>query len=180
MSIGKSQNAPIDLNDLMNEIENDHRITVESDAVDKRIDELRAAQKDLQQATETLEKATMALNETIAALKSATNNSANIVTGINNAIVKAQEKTEYKVSIAQEDMELLMKNSQAVLATDEIVMKQHFEKQAQAMEAHERRVSSILSRNQGFWVSDFWAKVFCWVILACLLFTFIGTVHNFV
>lgn len=61
----------------------------------------------------------------------------------------------------------MMKNSQAVLATDEIVMKQHFEKQAQAMEAHERKISSILNRNQGFWVSDFWAKAFCWVILAC-------------
>lgn len=47
MSIGKPKNDPIDLNGLMNEIENDHRITVESDAVDKRIDELRAAQKDL-------------------------------------------------------------------------------------------------------------------------------------
>ena len=71
-------------------------------------------------------------------------------------------------------MELLMKNSQAVLATDEIVMKRHFEKQVQAMEAHERRISSILSRNQGFWVSDFWAKVFCWVILACSLLTLIA------
>ena len=137
MSIGKPKNDPIDLNGLMNEIENDHRITVESDAIDKHIEELRAAQKDLRQATETLEKATMTLNGAIAALKSATDNSTNIVTGINNAIVKAQENTEYKVSIAQEDMELLMKNSQAVLATDEIVMKQHFEKQAQAMESHE-------------------------------------------
>ena len=100
---------------------------MESDAIDKHIEELRAAQKDLRQATETLEKATMTLNGAIAALKSATDNSTNIVTGINNAIVKAQENTEYKVSIAQEDMELLMKNSQAVLATDEIVMKQHFE-----------------------------------------------------
>jgi len=79
-----------------------------------------------------------------------------------------------KVSIAQEDVELLMKNSQAVLTTDEIVMKRHFEKQAQAMEAHERRISSILSRNQGFWVSDFWAKVFCWVILVCFLLIFIS------
>ena len=174
MSIGKPKNDPIDLNGLMNEIENDHRITVESDAVDKHIEELRAAQKDLQQATEALEKATITLNEAIAALKSATDNSANIVTGINNAIVNAQEKTEYKVSIAQEDMELLMKNSQAVLSTDEIVMKRHFEKQVQAMEAHERRISSILSRNQGFWVSDFWAKVFCWVILACSLLTLIA------
>lgn len=174
MSIGKPKNAPIDLNGLMNEIENDHRITVESDAVDKRIEELRAVQKDLQQATEVLEKATVTLHEAIAALKSATDNSANIVTGINNAIVNAQEKTEYKVSIVQEDMELLMKNSQAVLATDEIVMKRHFEKQVQAMEAHERRISSILSRNQGFWVSDFWAKVFCWVILACSLLTLIA------
>lgn len=51
----------------------------------------------------------MTLNGAIAALKSATDNSTNIVTGINNAIVKAQENTEYKVSIAQEDMELLMK-----------------------------------------------------------------------
>lgn len=165
MSIGKPKNEPIDLNGLMNEIENDHRITVESDAVDKRIDELRTAQKDLRQATEALEKVTVTLNEAIAALKSATDNSANIVTEINNAIVKAQENTEYKVSLAQEDVELLMKNSQAVLATDEIVMKQHFEKQAQAMEAHERRISSILSRNQGFWVSDFWAKVAGGVIL---------------
>lgn len=173
MGIGKPKNEPIDLNGLMNEIENDHRITVESDAVDKCIDELRAAQKNLQQATETLEKATMTLNEAIVALKSATDNSANIVTGINNAIVKAQEKTEYKVSIAHEDMELLMKNSQAVLATNEIVMKQHFEKQVQAMEAHERKISSILSRNEGFWVSDFWAKVFSWVMLACFLITFI-------
>lgn len=165
MSIGKPKNDPIDLNGLMNKIENDHRITVESDAVDKRIDELRAAQKDLRQATEALEKATVTLNEAIAALKSATDNSANIVTGINNAIVKAQEKTEYKVSIAQEDMELLMKNSQAILATDEIVMKQHFEKQAQAMEAHERKIKKILSRNEGVWVSDFWAKVTGSVIL---------------
>ena len=174
MSIGKPKNDPIDLNGLMNEIENDHRITVESDAVDKRIDELRAAQKDLRQATEALEKATVTLNEAIAALKSATDNSANIVTGINNAIVKAQEKTEYKVSIAQEDMELLMKNSQAVLVTDEIVMKRHFEKQTQAMEAHERKIKKILSRNEGVWVSDFWAKVFCWVILACSLLTLIA------
>ena len=98
MSIGKPKNEPIDLNGLMNEIENGHRITVESDAVDKRIEELRAAQKDLQQTTEALEKATMTLNEAIAALKSITDNSANIVTGINNAIVNAQEKTEYKVS----------------------------------------------------------------------------------
>lgn len=174
MSIGKPKNAPIDLNGLMNEIENDHRITVESDFVDKRIEELRAAQKDLRQATEVLEKATVTLNEAIAVLKSATDNSANIVTGINNAIIKAQENTEYKVSLAQEDVELLMKNSQAVLATNEIVMKQHFEKQGQAMEAHERRISSILNRNQGFWVSDFWAKVFCWVILACTLLTLIA------
>ena len=174
MSIGKPKNDPIDLNGLMNEIENDHRITVESDAIDKHIEELRAAQKDLRQETETLEKATMTLNGAIAALKSATDNSTNIVTGINNAIVKAQENTEYKVSIAQEDMELLMKNSQAVLATDEIVMKQHFEKQAQAMESHERRISSILNRNQGFWISDFWAKVFRRVMLACFLITLIA------
>lgn len=65
----------------------------------------------------------MTLNEAIAALKSDTDKSANIVTGIDNAIVKAQEKTMYKVSVAQEDMKVLMKNSQAVLAKDEIVMK---------------------------------------------------------
>ena len=174
MSIGKPKNEPIDLNGLMNEIENDHRITVESDVVDKCVDELRAAQKDLRQATEALEKATMTLNEAIAALKTVTDNSANIVTGINNAIVNAQENTKFKVSIAQEDVELLMKNSQAVLTTNEIVMKRHFEKQVQAMEAHERRISSILNRNQGFWVSDFWAKVFCWGILACSLLTLIA------
>lgn len=74
MSIGKPKNDPIDLNSLMNKIENDHRITVESDAVDKRIEELKAAQKDLRQATDALKKATVTLNEAITALKSATDN----------------------------------------------------------------------------------------------------------
>lgn len=69
-----------------------------------------------------------------------------------------------------------MKNSQAVLATDEIVMKQHFEKQGQAMEAHERRISSILNRNQGFWNSDFWAKVTVIVILVYTIITFLYVV----
>ena len=52
----------------MNEIENDHRITIESDVVDKRIGELRASQKDLRQVTESLEKVTVTLKEAIAAL----------------------------------------------------------------------------------------------------------------
>ena len=71
MSIGKPKNDPIDLNGLMNEIENDHRITVESDAIDKHIEELRAAQKDLRQATETLEKAAMASFKVIVAFSNA-------------------------------------------------------------------------------------------------------------
>lgn len=46
----KAKECPINQNGLMNEIEDDHRITVESDAVNKRIEKLRAAQKDLRQA----------------------------------------------------------------------------------------------------------------------------------
>lgn len=146
----------------MNEIENDHRITIESDVVDKRIGELRASQKDLRQVTESLEKVTVTLKEAIAALKSDTDNPANIITGINNSIFKAQENTEYKVSIALEDMDLLMKNSQAVLTTDEIVMKQHFEKQSQAMEGTSAESHPFSTKTKAFGFR-LWDKI-CWVI----------------
>ena len=165
MSIGKSRNSSIDIDGLMNEIETDHQKNAEMYAADKKIEELKAAKADLQEAAETLKKATTILNEAIVALKSATDCSNNIVSGIDKAIADVQENTKFNVHIEREDMEQLMKNSEAVLTTDEIVMKRHFDQQVKAMEAHERKISAILNRNQGFWVSDFWAKVAGAVIL---------------
>ena len=158
----------------MNEIENDHRITVESDAIDKHIEELRAAQKDLRQATETLEKATMTLNGALQPLNPLLIIPTNIVTGINNAIVKAQENTEYKVSIAQEDMELFDEK-----------LTSRFSHGRDSDEATFWEASSgngipwaqnfIYSQpKQGFWISEFLGKSFSWVMLACFLITFIA------
>ena len=60
------------------------------------------------------------------------------------------------------------KKTQAALTTGEMVLKRHSAKQAQTMEAHERKISSILNQKQGFWVSDFWAKVLGRIIEAVL------------
>lgn len=173
MGIGKSRNTQIDVGGLMNENNSNHQIEQEEVITDIRLEELREVQKTLKEATESLRQATVALNEATNALNSAKANADNIVTCFNKAIVDAQENTKFKVYFDREDMEQMMKISEAALKTDEIMMEQHRTKQLQAIEAHERKVSNILSRNKGVWVSDFWLKVAGIAILAYTLVTFI-------
>ena len=71
-----------------------------------------------------------------------------------------QENTKFKVYIECEDLEQMSKLSMATLKTDEIMIKQLLAQQVKEMEEHGSKISKILSRNEGVWLSDFWMKVF--------------------
>jgi hypothetical protein len=93
MSIGKSRNNGIDINDLMNEIDSENQVNAVSADADKRLAELKAANRRLQEATDELRKATISLDKATTALNSAVASSDNIVSGICKAIVEAQHNT---------------------------------------------------------------------------------------
>lgn len=173
MGIGKSRNTRVDVDGLMDGNNSNHQIEQEEVITDIRLEELREAQETLKEAAESLRQATIAMNEATNALNAAKANAANIVTCFNKAILDARENTKFKVYIDREDMEQMMKISQAALKTDEVMMKQLLAQQLKDMEAHERKVSKILSRNKGVWLSDFWVKVAAVAIVVYTLVTFI-------
>lgn len=166
MGIGKSKHTQMDIDGLMNEIDTDRQIGQEEANTSKWLEELRIAQNNLKEATVTL-------NDAIAALNSAKDSADNIVSGICKAIVDAQENTKFKVHFEREDLEQMMNLSMTALKTDEIMMKQHRDQQLKILEAHERKVAKILSRNEGIWLSDFWMKVLSITILVFSLLTFL-------
>lgn len=173
MGIGKSRNAQIEIDGLMNENSTNHQIEQEEVITDIRLEELREAQKTLREATESLKQATIVLNEATNALNTAKANADSIVTCFNKAIVDTQENTKFKVYFDREDMEQIMNASEAALKTVEIMIKQLLAQQVKDMEAYERKIANILSRNKGVWISDFWLKVAGIAILAYTLITFI-------
>lgn len=173
MGIGKSRNTQVDFDGLMNENNSNHQIEQEEVITDIWLEELREVQKTLKEATESLRQAAIAMNEATNALNTSKAKSDSIVTCFNKAIVDAQENTKFKVHFDRDDMEQIMKASEAALKTVEIMMKQLLAQQVKDMEAHERKIANILSRNRGVWVSDFWLKVAGFAIVAYTLVTFI-------
>lgn len=83
----------------------------------------------------------------------------------------AQENTKFKVHFERENLEQMMNLSTAALKTDEIMMKQHRDQQLKNLEIQERKIAKILSRNEGFWLSDFWMKVLAIAMLVFSLLT---------
>lgn len=160
MGLGKSKNTQIDIDGLMNEIETDRQVEEETAATEKWLEELRIARNNLKEATATL-------NDAVAALNAAKKNADSIVSSFNKAIVDAQENTKFKVYIEREDLEQMSKLSMAALKTDEVMIKQLLAQQVKEMEEHGRKISKILSRNEGVWLSDFWMKV---LAIATLIF----------
>lgn len=94
MGLGKSKNAQIDIDGLMNDIDTDRQVEEETAATEKWLEELRIAQNNLKEATATL-------NDAVAALNAAKKNADSIVSSFNKAIVDAQENTKFKVYIGK-------------------------------------------------------------------------------
>ena len=175
MSIGKSRNSDIDINSLMNEIDNENQVNTISADIDKRLAELKAANKRLQETTDELRTATIALDKATTALHSAVASSDNIVSGICKAIVEAQHNTVFEAKIIPKHLEQLQNLTSDFLTKEEESFETHRAKQEQQIESYEKRIKDMLIDNDGIWFSSFWLKVLCIVIIAfvCMVFLYV-------
>ena len=175
MSIGKSRNSDIDINSLMNEIDNENQVNTISADIDKRLAELKAANKRLQETTDEFRTATIALDKATTALHSAVASSDNIVSGICKAIVEAQHNTVFEAKIIPKHLEQLQNLTSDFLTKEEQSFETHRAKQEQQIESYEKRIKDMLIDNDGIWFSSFWLKVLCIVIIAfvCMVFLYV-------
>lgn len=105
MGIGKSRGtSPINVNDMLENIEMNQQIESEKQEIDKLLIEIREAKETLIKFNEDLEKAIAAECHIEGALKTTAGSCENIVNGICNAIVKAERDTKFKTTITPDQL----------------------------------------------------------------------------
>lgn len=170
MGIGKSRGtSPININDMLENVEMNQQIESEKQEIDKLLVEIREAKETLIKFNEDLEKAIAAECRIEGALKAAAASCDNIVGGICNAIVKAERDTKFKTTITPDQLTKLRQLIDHSVESWISVLANHRAEQAKLIADHESNMRKILRRNEGVWFSDFWMKVL-------VIFLFVYTV----
>lgn len=162
MGIGKAKSDDIDIDSLMGDFNNNKMSVFEDNDFKQKIEELKNARLTLDATINKMEAATIALH-------AATNSAENIVTGICNAIVKAEQNMQFKANISPEHFVQLQQLLNQSVKTWETILENHRSEQKKMLTNHESNIRKILKRNEGIWFSDFWMKVL-------VIFLFVYTV----
>lgn len=169
MGIGKSRGtSPINVNDMLENVEMNQQIESEKQEIDKLLIEMREAKETLIKFNEDLEKAIAAENHIEAALKAAVGSCDNIVSGICNAIVKAERDTKFKTTITPDQLAKLRQLIDHSIENWISVYTNHRAEQSRLITEHESNMRKILRRNEGVWYSDFWMNV---LVIFLLVYT---------
>ena len=100
MGIGKSKITPsINVDDMLKKAESNHELEAEKQDADKRLTEIREAKEALLKIHRNLLDAIKAEGEATVVLQEAISSSNDIINGICNAIVKAEQNTQFKATI---------------------------------------------------------------------------------
>ena len=146
MGIGKSKITPsIDVDDMLKKVESNHELEAEKQDADKRLTEIREAKEALLKIHQDL------------------------INGICNAIVKAEQNTQFKATISPEHLAQLQQLLNQAIKTWKTVLENHHSELMKMLTEHESNMRKLLRRNEGVWFSDFWMKVL-------VIFLFVYTV----
>jgi len=151
MGIGKAKSDNIDIDSLMGDFNNNKMYVFEDNDFKQKIEELKNARLTLEATVNKMEAATIALH-------AATNSAENIVTGICNAIVKAEQNTQFKANISPEQLVQLQQLLNQAIETWKNILENHRSEQTKMLTDHESNIRKILKQNEGIWFSDFWMK----------------------
>lgn len=169
MGIGKSKITPsINVDDMLKKAEISHEIEAEKQDADKRLTEIREAKEALLKIHQDLQDAIKAEGEATVVLQEAISSSNNIINGICNAIVKAEQNTRFKATIKSEHLAQLQQLLNQTIETWKTMLENHRSEQAKMLMEHGFNMRKILGRNEGVWFSDFWMKV---LVIFLLVYT---------
>ena len=173
MAIRKTKPSNVNIDKMFNDVEADEQIENEKIESEEYLKTIRDSTAMLKAHSEYLITCVTAEKNVTTALNTAAKCCDNAVTGISNAIVNAQQKTVFKAEILPEHLAQLKKLNDDFLAKEGQQLADHRAKQEKLLREHEERMRTILSRNEGFWVSNSWAKVLGVVMLAYTIICFL-------
>ena len=157
-------------NDLMQTIKADEEMAAAQNELTATLEEIKEGLEALKEMKQSISEAMAKGAIVLKGLNAATTSADNIVTGICNAIIKAQNTT-IRVGINDEGLQQLDKrNTKAINSLSELLNK-HKAKVAVLLERQRKEITDITRRTEGVHFSK---KVFFW--LAGIWFTSIGII----
>lgn len=139
---------------MLKKAESNHELEAEKQDADKRLTEIREAKEALLKIHRDLLDAIKAEGEAAVILQEAISSSNNIINGIYNAIVKAEQNTQFKATIKSEHLAQLQQLLNQAIETWKNMLKNHRSEQTKMLTEHESNMRKILRRNEGVWFSD--------------------------
>ena len=139
-------------NDLMSAIKEDEEKKEERNRVDATLEQIREALTLLQKLLEAIKEAKESSETTQKGLDAATLSAENVITGICNAIVKAQQ-TPVKTRLDDESLKQLHDTHAQWLGQEEQKLADHNQQQEANWQKHSQRLTDIVKNNEGVWIS---------------------------
>ena len=139
-------------NDLMSAIKEDEEKKEERNRIDATLEQIREALALLQKLLEAIKEAKECGVTTQKGLNAATLSAENVITGICNAIVQAQQ-TPVKTTLDDESLKKLHDMHAQWLSQEEQKLADHDKQQAANWQKHSQRLTNIVKNNEGVWIS---------------------------
>lgn len=103
------------------------------------------------------------------ALQAAVDSADNVVSGICNAIVKAELSTVIPAKVEESELAKLKKYVDSQISKDKELLTHHQKVLEQMMENHRTELAKHLHNNEGIWLSDRWMKIIFGVYTSYML-----------
>ncbi len=103
------------------------------------------------------------------ALQAAADSADNVVSGICNAIVKAERDTVIPAKVDESELAKLKKYVDCQITKDKELITQHQKVLERMMENHRTELAKHLRKSEGIWLSDRWMKIIFCVYTLCML-----------
>jgi hypothetical protein len=139
-------------NDLMSAIKEDEERKEELNRVDATLEQIREALTLLQKLLEAIKEAKECGVTTQKGLDAATLSAENAITGICNAIVKAQQ-TPVRTRLDDESLKQLHDSHTQWLGQEKQTLDNHHRQQEESWKKHSQRLTDIVKNNEGVWIS---------------------------
>lgn len=102
------------------------------------------------------------------ALQAAVDSADNIVSGICNAIIKAEQNTVIPAKVDESELAKLRKYVDCQISKDKELLAQHQKLLNGMLENHRIELAKHLRNSEGIWLSDRWVKVLFTVYVICV------------
>ena len=136
----------------MSAIKEDEVKKEERNRVDATLEQIKEALTLLQKLLEAIKEAKESSVTTQKGLDAATQSAENAITGICNAIVKAQ-KTPVRTRIDDESLKQLQDTHAQWLGQEKKTLDDHHRQQEESWQKHSQRLTDIVKNNEGVWIS---------------------------